>query len=576
MNRRFSLMVRTISRKMTPLALFLIVAMGVLLLLSTTVVHADTVVTNPTLPATFSWPLWWSGSAGTNDCDASFYNANNSAGQTAVLLQTWRGIQVCGPQPNSDLSNEALEPMPNNGTSQWMWQCPELPARYLQVAYGLKSQTAGGGAFAQTYANAFPSVLQNYSNNGNAVYPQEGDVISMASSTDSNGHVGIVSQLSVSPTPGSATITIVDQNGSDGGSFQLSIVNFVVQNASGYSGFDWIHPRVWSTYLTDTTSDKLESVAASSATSVWAAGYQQSGTSKVPVTYYHDSVQWHKYMPPVQGSYTDEELYGIASSSSGDTWTVGSIPYNQTLAYHWNGSSWVHVTSDSPGCSGCSNQLDGVSIDGAGNVWAVGVYYTSGHNKPLIEKWNGTKFAQQTISLPSGETDANLNSVAFSSSSNGWAVGGAGGTVNSYVVYHYDGSSWTPYTLGSLNGAVLSSVTAVSDSEAWAVGKQLVSNVWRPLILHYTSANGWQQDTSFTGYPSGNLALWGVGTDDASNVWAVGDNGFTMHYNGSSWVQVTTPSVSGTVYLTSVAVNSDYAWTAGWYGSPASPVVYIS
>lgn len=345
-------------------------------------------------------------------------------------------------------------------------------------------------------------------------------------------------------------------------------------------------PASWSNNSpSGSTYDNIYAMAAPTATSAWAAGYEQpSGLDQQPVTYYNNGSSWTKYSPPSQGNYNNHYLYGIAANSSGDAWTVGSVAIGnfQTLAYHWNGSSWVHVTSDNPS-TGC-DELKSVAIDGSGNVYAVGDYCTgtSGATLPLIEKWNGTKFAQQTISLPSGETNGQLNGVAFSSSSNGWAVGNASGTTNSFIIYHFDGSSWSS-TLGSISNANLLSVTIVSGSEAWAVGTQGSSNT--PLILHYTSTNGWQQDTSFNSYPS-FTKLYSVSADSASDVWIVGKgyNGtitapFTMHYNGSSWSQVSTPSVSSITILQGVSVNSGKAW-AGGAANPTSstptPVVYTS
>jgi hypothetical protein len=143
-------------------------------------------------------------------------------------------------------------------------------------------------------------------------------------------------------------------------------------------------------------------------------------------------------------------------------------------------------------------------------------------------------------------------------------------------VYQYNGSSWTG-TLGSITHGNLKSVTTVSDSEAWAVGVQGSSNN-TPLIMHYTSANGWQEDTSFNGsYPTGAYLI-SIGSDSPSDVWIVGysngqSNTFTMHYNGSAWAQVTSP---GSKVLQGVAVNSGTAWAGGWTGSGPSPQIFKS
>jgi hypothetical protein len=291
-------------RKLIAVAIFLALVIGLFNTFLVSVAHA-TIIHTP-LPVSFSWPSWWSGNSSTNQCDASWYNNNNTNNPkvTETLLTTWRGIEACGPRPHDGTpigggltTYDAPETMPNTslGTSasQYMWECTELAARYLEVAFGIPSQVANGGAFATNYYNAFSSLFQHYTNDGTQVYPQEGDVISMSSS-DPNGHVGIVKQLSVSGTPGTATITIMDQNGSDSespaGTFQLSVVNYVVQASGGYSNFDWIHPKLWNDISpVGTTTDIIYGMSASSTSSIWAAGYEQpSGSNPIPVTYFNN------------------------------------------------------------------------------------------------------------------------------------------------------------------------------------------------------------------------------------------------------------------------------------------------
>ena len=335
------------------------------------------------------------------------------------------------------------------------------------------------------------------------------------------------------------------------------------------------------------TNGSLYGMAAISATSAWATGYEQvPGYNKKPVAYFNNGSGWTKYYPNNPNSNNHSLLHSIAGSSS-DAWTVGEEQAGptKTLAYHWTGSSWGNrVTSDNPGGTtiiGHNNILYSVAYAGT-DVFAVGYYYNGSHNLPLIEKWTGTKFATQSASLPGSATDANLYGVAFSSATDGWAVGSAqwyvGSTRYAYdVYYHYDGTNWTP-TLGSVNTGVLYGVTVLPSGEAWATGSQGTSNT--PLIMHYTNGN-WTQDTRFNGsYPTGTHLL-SVSADSSSDVWIVGyaTGPYTMHYNGASWSQVSTPSVSGSTQLQGVAVNSGVAW-AGGFNIPSGynpyPIMFMS
>lgn len=335
----------------------------------------------------------------------------------------------------------------------------------------------------------------------------------------------------------------------------------------------------------DTNVTYLYGMSASG-TSAWAVGnYLPSGVySKRPIAYLNNGSGWTKYTPTYLGSSITHYLYGVAGSAS-NAWAVGSATLSptKTLAYHWTGSSWGSPVTSDNGTSTYGNELDGVAIDGSGGVWAVGWYGMGTYSLPLLEKWNGTKFALQTIYLPSGYTTGKLHAVSFSSSTNGWAVGeGANSSIQTALVYRWDGSNWTsstPSNPSGYNNVFWNSIAAVSDSEAWAVGSKTMSgsNI-TPTISHYTSANGWQEDTSFSFQ---NTAIYAVSGDSPSDVWVVGEYGsnhapFAMHYDGSSWQQVSTPSLSGRSPLQGVAVNAGHAWAGGFTGSAPYPLTLKS
>jgi len=532
-----------------------------------------------TVPPSYSYstPWWWTFSDSSHQhCDSGHF------GNTYTVLTTWNGLEVCGP---TGTNTSVTFP---GGSVEGEWQCTELVKRYLYIAYGAPALSNTNGDqvvanYASTYSDLFTSI-SNTNGNPNHIWPKVGDVISY-----SDVHTAIINSVTITDaTNGNATLGIIEQNASSTGTTTQQFVSWKIKGDKddpNDTGSDtvtaWLTPnntQSWSnTSPSGTTSDAIYSMAATSTTSVWAAGQEHpSGSNWVPVTYYNNGSGWTKYMPPTQSS-DHHYLYGIASSTSGDTWTVGtyySYPQFKTLAYHWNSSTltWTHVSSDSPGPSscGCVNKLLSVAIDSSGTPWAVGQYNSnSSTTLPLLEKWDGSKFAQQTLSLPSSAIDGSLTSIAFSSSTNGFAVGSVytSATGWTWIAYHYDGTSWSSYTYGS-SSAGLSSVAIVSNNEAWAVGSKGSS----PLILHYTTS-GWNEDTSYNGYYPSGTNLLGVGTDGANDVWVVGyinstTRFYTMHYNGHAWVQVNTPSISLSSWydwkLESVAVNSGYAWAGGY------------
>lgn len=552
-------------------------------------VRADTRVINPTLPATFAWPTWWSGGLGTNDCDADVYNAYFTGDPDASVMQTWRGIQACGPRPQDTgltgvpFSIAKLDGSGNTPT-QYMFQCTELAKRYLRIAYGADIITGDGKDVATNYAATYPTKFQFFNNDGAAaVYPQEGDVVSMTSS-DPAGHVAIVTELNVSETAGDGYIMLMDQNGSSDGNFRLDIDAYVVQDETieslGYHPTDWIHPLVGvANSPTATVYTTITSVAADGTNHAWVAGHDRTGGANFqPLTWYWNGSSWIRYNPPSLGLYNMQYINDITIGQSGEAWAVGyyySYPRNSTQAFRWNPSTlaWSRVNSDSVGTG--NNYLTNIGLDGSGNVYAVGYWVekvgTSYLNRPLIEKWDGTKFQNQNVSLPAGVSYGSLSSVSFSST-NGWAVGNVGG-----YAYYYEGSSWSSYALPT--GMTAQSVKVISADEAWATG--YYNSTFK--ILHYTTANGWVVDSNFT-LPA-NSTLYSIGGDSSNNIWVVGTHlvgsqmePYVVHRDGTTWTTISAPTYSEYTDLKDVSVVSGYMWAAGnrWVSStPRYPVVLI-
>lgn len=58
----------------------------------------------------------------------------------------------------------------------------------------------------------------------------------------------------------------------------------------------------------------------------------------------------------------------VAAISNKNAWAVGA-----PLAWHWDGTTWTVVPSQSPGTA--ANSLNYVAVTPTGNAWAVGSYY---------------------------------------------------------------------------------------------------------------------------------------------------------------------------------------------------------
>lgn len=259
------------------------------------------------------------------------------------------------------------------------------------------------------------------------------------------------------------------------------------------------------------TTQILNGVWGSSATSIWAVG--ASGTILKS-----NGTTW-----TAQTSNTAQALNGVWGSSATSVWAVGD---GGTIV-KFNGTTW------SAQSSGVTESLNAVWGSDASNVWAVGAAGT-------ILKFNGTTWTPQT----SNTTQA-LNGVWGTSATSVWAVGAAG------TILKYNGTTWTAQTSGTT--VALNGVRGSGASNVWAVGAI-------GTILKF-NGTAWSTQTSGT-----TATLNGVWASDASNVWAAGASGTRLRTTsgGSLWSESTT----GTQALIGVwGSDANNVWTVGGNGS---------
>jgi hypothetical protein len=179
-----------------------------------------------------------------------------------------------------------------------------------------------------------------------------------------------------------------------------------------------------------------------------------------------------------------------------------------------------------------------------------------------------------------GVIDA-LNDVTCVSASDCWAVGEPPLTQpypKTTLIEHYNGSSWTivasPTTTDG-DHPTLFGVSCASASDCWAVGTYTnrIISIIATLIVHYNGSN-WTIISSPS--PGSSNRLQSVKCVNANNCWAVGEgttgNGHQQlieQYTGGSWVVV--PGL-GFGSLTDVACLSllGDCWAVGYYGTCAT------
>jgi hypothetical protein len=309
----------------------------------------------------------------------------------------------------------------------------------------------------------------------------------------------------------------------------------------------------------------LSGVAAQSSSNVWAVG-------RGPLIVHWNGTAWSKVSSPSPG--IDDVLYGVAAVSPTAAWAVGYTcradlcPHSRSLIQSWNGTSWSDAKAPAVGTW---SSLRSVSATSASDAWAVGASCLqtncTGSAQTMILHWNGTTWSQ--VASPSPDSSG-LEGVTAISPTDAWAVGATvDGTTHTSLILHWNGTAWSQVTIPALGPSpVLNGVTAISPTDAWAFGS--AGN--RDLTLHW-NGTAWSKVPDPKPVPHYIDTLYGVTATSASDAWAVGqycsgvrcnkEGDIILHWNGTAWSQVQPPSGSGPYLMGVAAVSASDAWAVG-------------
>jgi hypothetical protein len=276
---------------------------------------------------------------------------------------------------------------------------------------------------------------------------------------------------------------------------------------------------------------------------------------------------------PSPAGETGGDLTSVAAVSPADAWAVGFADAGGTtfrgvpLAEHFDGTRWS-IAATAPSPTGHDVRLAAVAFDGAADGWAVGsdTNLATGTGTSVIEHFNGTSWTR--LPSPAGEPfRAGLTSVAAVSPTDAWAVGSGG---NTPLIEHWNGSAWSIVSGAPVSGH-LYSITALSGGNIWAVGG-MGNRAPTPLIEHFDGTAWHQVAQPVNTYASFLISVSAVSPSD---IWAVGgQTGGTSapvlleHFNGTAWTEVPNPALpAGLAYdgwLRGVtALGPGDVWVAG-------------
>ena len=268
----------------------------------------------------------------------------------------------------------------------------------------------------------------------------------------------------------------------------------------------------------------------------------------------------------------NETLRGVAAASATDAWVAGDhrggFSSYDTLAAHWNGTTWTPETTPD-GNPGGFNHLYGVAAAG-GTVFAVGTYVdpssSTNRLKLILQRTGGS---WHVSSAPKVATYESLNAVDATGSADAWAVGSASSNIESApqvpLALHWNGTSWASKTVPAPANTALAGVDERTPSDAWAVGSSFdASGTQQPFVAHFDGTS-WHSVATPT--LSGGGALNDVVALSATNVAAVGQsNGapLILHWNGTSFTRDSTPAFSNPFLTGAVAGGPNSVWAIGY------------
>ncbi|MDP3735318.1 MAG: hypothetical protein Q8R39_02730 [bacterium] len=380
------------------------------------------------------------------------------------------------------------------------------------------------------------------------------------SATPELGNVSVSTSASVPPT--TQTLFAVDA---------LSVSEVWAVGGGGvivhYNGTNW-------TSSASPTGLTLRSLAILSATDGWAVG--NSGT-----IIHWDGVSWTLFSSP-----TGNTLNGIDMLSATDGWAVG----NSGTIIHWDGVSW---TTYAPSPTG--DQLNSVALVSASAAWAVG-------NAGVTLRYDGA-----TWSAESSPANNHLNAVVLISSGDGWAVG-QGGRIFQYSQFYvtagtflsrildsgvpgtaWNSAFWTEVlspgsdlTIATRTGNTPvpdASWSAFSGEITTSVNNNLASPPGRYLEYRLTLTRGASaaetpelKDITIEFGVATLATLNDISVVTADDIWAVGNSGTIIHWDGVRWSAFPSPTGVALQGVSMISATAGFAVGDGgtiirWDGS---------
>ena len=379
---------------------------------------------------------------------------------------------------------------------------------------------------------------------------------------------------------------------------------FVIAGTIGNSGV-WVGNGTSFTRYSLSALSSVDLVCINSATEAFATS-RANGSS----VYRFDGTNWTSVPTPNTGGKSDLQCVGSdhAYVAAGGT------------LYHWNGSGWTQLA----GPTGTNGRSLNWAVASSSEIYAVGdsastnrafyrfdgtswrevgrLSFAPGFNKIWADPRGGAAYvspmangsvARIDVVTPTSASVLTyspwLRDVAMPTTSTAFVVGA------NFFLARWNGSRWNidAPPMGTATSPTLNGVWANGAANVWAVGQQstivrwdgtrwlLLSDGRRPIVSPSDNYNAvWSPGGSSTWIvgdasivrctlpatcnvdaPTGGSPLYGLWGTSATNIYAVGAAGRILHFDGSAWTSMNSPTRARIARVTGSGAND--IWAAG-------------
>src|SRR3569833_2201647 len=297
--------------------------------------------------------------------------------------------------------------------------------------------------------------------------------------------------------------------------------------------------RIASVSPSYTGGDGFQDVAATGSGDAWAVGTAPCCDPDGRKISHWDGTTWRPVaLPAAPQDARYPRLSTGAASSPDDVWVFGEGADGPAFGHHWDGTAWETTVF------GTDVRIKEAAVAGPGDVWITGLEWTGTGDRPVVEPYDGGRWA--AVPLPEGLRD--VNAISATAANDVWVMGWDG---TAPVTLRWNGSAWRTRALPApaLDDGVRETegdVLAVGPRDAWATGILAKDGLAPGPVLWHWSGRRWRLVT--VDAPQDSLAR--LASDGEGGLWIVSSGprptADLLHYSGGVITREPAPVAPGT------------------------------